>query len=92
MQRAQAPSHVSRLTSHAFQLDYPRRSVRSGRPCPVPKGHVPKRNYGFEKRQKELAKLQKREQKAQRRAERAASPGEPELEVQPTDPSVPPEE
>jgi hypothetical protein len=81
-------SHVSR----AVRLDYPRRSVRSGRPYPVPKGHVPKRNYGFEKRQKELAKLQKREQKAQRRAERAASPGEPELEVQPTDPTIPPEE
>jgi hypothetical protein len=58
----------------------------------VPKGHVPKRNYGFEKRQKELAKQQKRELKAQRKAERAASPGEPELEIQPTDPSVRPEE
>jgi len=61
-------------------------------PCPVPKGHVPKRNYGFEKRQKELAKLQKREQKAQKRAERAASPPEPEQEVPPTDPLIPPEE
>ena len=58
----------------------------------MPKGHVPKRNYGFEKRQKELAKQQKREQKAQRKAERAASPTEPELEGPPTDSSVPPQE
>ena len=33
---------------------------------------MPKRNYGFEKRQKELAKIQKRKLKAERRAERAA--------------------
>jgi hypothetical protein len=33
---------------------------------------VPRRNYGFEKRQKELAKLQKREAKRLRREERAA--------------------
>jgi hypothetical protein len=43
---------------------------------------VPKPNYGFQKRQKELAKQQKREAKAQRRQERAAEasdqPREPE--------------
>ena len=33
---------------------------------------MPKPNYGFQKRQKELAKQQKREAKAQRRQERAA--------------------
>ena len=33
---------------------------------------MPKPNYGFQKRQKELAKQQKREEKAQRRQERAA--------------------
>jgi hypothetical protein len=34
---------------------------------------LPKRNYGFEKRQKELAKIKKREEKAQRKAERAVN-------------------
>lgn len=34
---------------------------------------MPKRNYGFEKRQKELAKVKKREEKRQRRAERGPS-------------------
>lgn len=34
---------------------------------------MPKRNYGFEKRQKELAKIQKRKEKAERRADRAAA-------------------
>jgi hypothetical protein len=33
---------------------------------------VPKPNYGFQKRQKELAKKQKREAKAQRKQERTA--------------------
>ena len=32
---------------------------------------MPKPNYGFQKRQKELAKKEKREAKAQRRQERA---------------------
>lgn len=39
---------------------------------------MPKPNYGFQKRQKELAKQQKREAKAQRRQERAAEASEPE--------------
>jgi len=47
---------------------------------------VPKRNYGFEKRQKELAKIQKRQQKAERRADRAAASPDDE---QP-DPALPP--
>ncbi|HKV75402.1 MAG TPA: hypothetical protein VJN95_12855 [Gemmatimonadales bacterium] len=38
---------------------------------------MPKPNYGFQKRQKELAKQQKREAKAQRRKERAAEPLDP---------------
>ena len=33
---------------------------------------MPKRNYGYEKRQKQLAKTRKREEKAQRKADRAA--------------------
>lgn len=34
---------------------------------------LPKRNYGFEKRQKELAKRKKREERLKRRRERNAS-------------------
>ena len=37
---------------------------------------MPKRNYGYEKRQKELSKQQKREEKRQRKIERAVSPPE----------------
>jgi hypothetical protein len=33
---------------------------------------LPKRNYGYEKRQKELSKQQKREEKRQRKLERGA--------------------
>jgi hypothetical protein len=49
---------------------------------PQPEVHLPKRNYGFEKRQKELAKAEKRKLKAERRAERASDPApeEPELD------------
>ena len=36
---------------------------------------MPKRNYGYEKRQKELHKQQKREEKLKRKAERADVPG-----------------
>jgi hypothetical protein len=39
---------------------------------------VPKRNYGFEKRQKELKRQQKREEKLQRRLDRADSPPDEE--------------
>lgn len=37
---------------------------------------MPKRNYGHEKRQKELNKQKKKEEKLQRRHERAAMPQE----------------
>lgn len=37
---------------------------------------MPKRNYGFEKRQKELNKQRKQEEKRQRRQERAEAPAE----------------
>jgi hypothetical protein len=37
------------------------------------RGPVPKRNYGFEKRQKELAKQEKRKLKAAKRADRSAT-------------------
>ena len=50
---------------------------------------MPKRNYGYEKRQKELNKQKKQEEKRQRRHERAEAPAEnvtaeettPELDV-----------
>ena len=35
---------------------------------------MPKRNYQFEKRQKDLAKKQKQEEKAQRKLDRAQNP------------------
>jgi hypothetical protein len=37
---------------------------------------LPKRNYGFEKRQKELKREQKQEAKRQRRLERTETPPE----------------
>jgi hypothetical protein len=37
---------------------------------------LPKRNYGFEKRQKELNRQQKQEAKRQRRLERSEAPAE----------------
>jgi hypothetical protein len=79
------------LTRLAARLDYPLRPRTPRAPTPVPKGLVPKRNYGFEKRQKELAKQQKRQEKAERRAERAAGRSE-EPQVPPTDPPIPPQE
>lgn len=39
--------------------------------CPLPK-----RNYGFEKRQKELNKQRKQEEKRQRKLDRATPPAE----------------
>ena len=38
--------------------------------------HLPKRNYGFEKRQKELKRQEKREEKRQRKLERADAPAD----------------
>jgi hypothetical protein len=35
---------------------------------------LPKRNYGFEKRQKELNKQRKQEEKRQRKLERSSAP------------------
>jgi len=37
---------------------------------------LPKRNYGFEKRQKELTKQRQKEEKKQRKLERAKEPAE----------------
>ena len=52
---------------------------------------MPKRNYGFEKRQKELNRQQKQEAKRQRRLERGEAPAEDgRVEEEPLD--QPPEE
>ena len=53
---------------------------------------MPKRNYGFEKRQKELAKMQKRQLKADRRAERAQAPQDEQTMDPPAAPAPEPEE
>ena len=50
---------------------------------------MPKRNYGHEKRQKELNKQKKKEEKLQRRHERAANPPE-DLRAQETEAVEPP--
>jgi hypothetical protein len=52
---------------------------------------LPKRNYGFEKRQKELNKRQKQEAKRQRRLDRAEPPpGDAKIEETP--PALPQDE
>jgi hypothetical protein len=53
---------------------------------------VPKRNYGFEKRQKELNKQRKQEEKRQRRQERADAPAETITAEDSASPSPPLEE
>lgn len=52
---------------------------------------MPRRNYGFEKRQKELARKQKQEDKRQRKLDRAQHPSmeaDPEL-LPPVEPQPP---
>lgn len=54
---------------------------------------MPKRNYGYEKRQKELSKQQKREEKRQRKLERGTAPAEDvKDDDEPTSMGPPPEE
>jgi hypothetical protein len=52
---------------------------------------LPKRNYGFEKRQKELNKQRKREEKEQRKLERAKGLIEEALPESPSDANRTPE-
>jgi hypothetical protein len=52
---------------------------------------LPKRNYGFEKRQKELSRQQKQEEKRQRRLDRSERPPQ-DVGIDPTRPEVSPEE
>jgi hypothetical protein len=53
---------------------------------------VPKRNYGYEKRQKEITKRNKQEEKRQRKLERANEPAEESRAEEPGAPAAPPEE
>lgn len=48
---------------------------------------MPRRNYGFEKRQKEMNKQRKRDEKLQRKLDRATN----RVEREPGDPDAPPE-
>ena len=48
---------------------------------------MPKRNYGYEKRQKELTRQRKQEEKRQRKLDRADAP-QPD-EMRPDDPDSP---
>jgi len=50
---------------------------------------LPKRNYGFEKRQKELNKQRKREEKEQRKLERASGRGDDGLPGEAPEPAAP---
>jgi len=64
---------------------------RSGRrPRPTWEPRLPKRNYGYEKRQKELHKQQKREEKLKRKLERADAPADEPVGEEPA--SSPPTE
>ena len=53
---------------------------------------MPKRNFGFEKRQKELAKKEKKQLKLQRRLDRASQVGEVTADELPLPPEVEPRE
>jgi hypothetical protein len=53
---------------------------------------VPKRNFGFEKRQKELAKKEKKQHKLQRRLDRATRQGQEMTEELPSPPAGEPQE
>jgi len=53
---------------------------------------LPKRNYGYEKRQKELNKQRKQEEKRQRKRDRADVPStEPQADEPPPAPAVKPD-
>jgi hypothetical protein len=50
---------------------------------------LPKRNYGYEKRQKELNRQRKQEEKRQRRLDRTETPAEDAKVDEPTAPDIP---
>jgi hypothetical protein len=86
-----------RKGSRVTKLQYTREARRTLAPLngsAVTQGasSVPKRNYGFEKRQKELNKQRKQEEKRQRRQERAEAPAENVTIEEGTSPHPPLEE
>lgn len=52
---------------------------------------MPKRNYGFEKRQKELNRQKKQEEKRQRRLDRTEPPAQ-EVGIDQSPPDLPPKD
>jgi hypothetical protein len=80
------------------KLQYPREARLNTAALEWLRGHlqgaslVPKRNYGFEKRQKELNKQRKQEEKRQLRQERADAPAENVTIEEATSPHPPLEE
>ncbi len=52
---------------------------------------MPKRNYGYEKRQKELTKQNKKEEKRQRKLERSGAPTEAVKADETSSPELPPQ-
>jgi hypothetical protein len=61
-------------------------------PVPTRSISLPKRNYGHEKRQKELTRQRKKEEKLQRRLDRTNVRSENADPVESTAPDLPPEE
>jgi hypothetical protein len=61
-------------------------------PVPTRSISLPKRNYGHEKRQKELTRQRKKEEKLQRRLDRTNIRSETADPVESTAPDLPPEE
>jgi hypothetical protein len=66
---ALGPTRVANLGQPAKPVSAPGRPSRFRGPTGSPL--VPKRNYGFEKRQKELNRQRKKEEKRQRKLDRA---------------------
>lgn len=53
---------------------------------------MPKRNYGYEKRQKELNRQRKKEEKLQRKRDRANAKSDPMDATESSSPDLPPPE
>ena len=68
------PTRVTNLGQPAKPATAPRRPSRFRGPTGSPP--VPKRNYSFEKRQKELNRQRKKEEKRQRKLDRAKTQGD----------------
>ena len=86
-----APPEPRPATSNRLSLIPGRARESFVHPSAPPGALLPKRNYGFEKRQKEIARKQKQEDKRQRKLDRAQRPPaetSPEL-IEPPEPQPP---